>query len=343
MFTIDPNYIICLAAAWLIEIVLGSPKFLPRPSKLATHCAIAAADRVLSVSERAANRKNGGNGRAAKLDRHAGIFLAVYVLMFTFIVTAVLLDLSHRLHPALYYILTSLIISEAINTRKAADAAISSRKANDAAIVKRKTPTDYANGSGDPHINEKRIIWDLSKNCLDGVYAPLLYVTIGIFLGVPAALTATYRMLAALDGAVGHKEGEYKNIGWAAAKLDDAANFLPARICGAVLPLHAALCGSGARGMLRGFRATRDAHSARSYGHNYKSVNDIWAAAAFAGVLGVSLGGAETRPAGGNAAEGLAEPGDNETGKAIRLMIAASLSAVILICCALAYYAAAAN
>ncbi len=65
----------------------------------------------------------------------------------------------------------------------------------------------------------------LAENASDGIVAPLFYFMIG---GLPLAMT--YKAINTLDSMVGYKNDKYKNLGWASARLDDIANYIPARI-----------------------------------------------------------------------------------------------------------------
>lgn len=119
-------------------------------------------------------------------------------------------------------------------------------------------------------------IESLAENTSDAVVAPLLW---GATLGVPGLLG--YRAVNTLDAMVGHRNDRYLDFGWAAARLDDIANWGPARVAGAL-----ALAGAGSPdGARRGWAAIRrDAPV-------HPSPNGGVVEAAFAGVLDVQLGG----------------------------------------------------
>lgn len=122
-------------------------------------------------------------------------------------------------------------------------------------------------------------IESLAENTSDAVVAPLLW---GGLLGIPGLLG--YRAVNTLDAMVGHRNDRYRRFGWAAARLDDAANWAPARVAG-VLALAAA--GSRDRAAAGWAAIRRDAPS-------HPSPNGGIVEAAFAGVLGVRLGGSNT-------------------------------------------------
>ena len=117
----------------------------------------------------------------------------------------------------------------------------------------------------------------VAENTSDAQVASLLWATAG---GVPAVLA--YRGINTLDSMIGHRSARYIRFGWAAARLDDAANFFPARATAALVVMCAPLVGGSPSGAVRAWR--RDAA-------RHPSPNAGVVEAAFAGALGVRLGG----------------------------------------------------
>lgn len=117
----------------------------------------------------------------------------------------------------------------------------------------------------------------VAENTSDAQVAPLLYAAAG---GVPAVLA--YRGINTLDAMVGHRSPRYLRFGWAAARLDDVANYIAARVTASLAVLSAPLVGGSAAGAARAWR--RDAG-------RHPSPNAGAVEAAFAGALGVRLGG----------------------------------------------------
>ncbi|GAA1955551.1 cobalamin biosynthesis protein [Amycolatopsis minnesotensis] len=117
----------------------------------------------------------------------------------------------------------------------------------------------------------------IAENTSDAVVAPLLW---GAVAGIPGLLG--YRALNTLDAMVGHTSPRHRRFGWASARADDLANLIPAR---AAAVLTAVCAGSHARDALRVWR--RD-------GRRHPSPNAGQVEAAFAGALGVRLGGVNT-------------------------------------------------
>ena len=117
----------------------------------------------------------------------------------------------------------------------------------------------------------------VAENLSDGVIAPLFYLA----LAGPAGMAA-YKAINTLDSMVGYRNEQYRDFGWAAARIDDIANFIPARLTAVLIWIAALLPGFHAR---RAFRITlRD-------GRRQPSPNSGYPEAAVAGALGVQLGG----------------------------------------------------
>jgi adenosylcobinamide-phosphate synthase len=117
----------------------------------------------------------------------------------------------------------------------------------------------------------------VAENTSDAHVAPLLWATAG---GVPAVLG--YRAVNTLDSMVGHRSPRYARFGWAAARLDDAANYVAARVTAALVVLCAPVVGGSPSGAVLAWR-----HDAA----RHPSPNAGVVEAAFAGALGVRLGG----------------------------------------------------
>jgi adenosylcobinamide-phosphate synthase len=117
----------------------------------------------------------------------------------------------------------------------------------------------------------------LAENTSDAQVAPLLWATAA---GVPGALG--YRAVNTLDAMVGHRSPRYTRFGWAAARLDDIANYVAARVTAALTVACAPIVGGSPRRAVQAWR--RDAG-------RHPSPNAGVVEAAFAGALGVRLGG----------------------------------------------------
>lgn len=117
----------------------------------------------------------------------------------------------------------------------------------------------------------------VAENTSDAQVAPVLWAAAG---GVPAVLG--YRAVNTLDSMIGHRSPRYCRFGWAAARLDDAANYLAARVTALLVVLCAPIVGGTPSGAARAWRQDAARHP---------SPNAGVVEAAFAGALGVRLGG----------------------------------------------------
>ncbi len=120
----------------------------------------------------------------------------------------------------------------------------------------------------------------IAENTSDAIVGPLVW---GVVAGVPGLLA--YRAVNTLDAMVGHRSDRYARFGWAAARLDDVVNVVPARLTAALTVTLAPLVGGRPRQASRAWR--RD-------GHKHPSPNAGSVEAAFAGALGRTLGGPVT-------------------------------------------------
>jgi adenosylcobinamide-phosphate synthase len=123
----------------------------------------------------------------------------------------------------------------------------------------------------------KAAVETVAENFSDGIVAPMLYMLIG---GAPLALA--YKAVNTMDSTVGYKNERYLHFGRAAALLDDAVNFIPARLSALLLIAAAKLTGADAAGALRIWKRDR---------RNHASPNSAQSEAAMAGALGVKLAG----------------------------------------------------
>lgn len=194
-------------------------------------------------------------------------------------------------------------------------------EAGDLAAARRRLP--HLAGRNPERLDETELaratVESIAENTSDAVVAPLVW---GAAAGVPGLLA--YRAINTLDAMVGHRSPRYERFGWASARLDDAANLLPARLTAALTVLAAPIAGGSPRRALAVLR--RD-------GHRHPSPNAGRCEAAFAGALGVRLGGANDY---GGRVEHRPHLGDGDgprvpdISRSVRLARAVGLSAVAL-------------
>ena len=123
----------------------------------------------------------------------------------------------------------------------------------------------------------RALVETIAENISDGVIAPFFYLGLG---GPSWAMT--YKAVNTLDSMVGYKNERYRHIGWASARMDDAANFIPARLSGLIIVLSALFLRKPWMDSWRILMRDRGKH---------ESPNSTWPETAMAGALGVRLGG----------------------------------------------------
>jgi len=177
----------------------------------------------------------------------------------------------------------------------------------------------------DDHAIARAAVESLAENSADGVTAPLFWLLVA---GLPGI--ALYKAVNTADSMIGYRSERYRDFGFAAARLDDAVNWIPARLTGLALAFAAPFSGGGTRAALRAMVRDAPAHA---------SPNAGWPEAAMAGALGFRLGGprryGETALAGAWLGEGRAELGPADILRALALyrrMLDGVLALVALAC-----------
>ncbi|MGH3981044.1 MAG: adenosylcobinamide-phosphate synthase CbiB, partial [Pseudonocardiaceae bacterium] len=136
----------------------------------------------------------------------------------------------------------------------------------------------------DAHGLARASVESVAENTSDAVVAPLVW---GALAGVPGLLA--YRAANTLDAMVGYRSPHYRRFGWAAARLDDAANLMPSRMAAGLTTLCAPVVGGSTRGAWQAWRRDAVAHPSPNAGQ---------VEAAFAGALEIRLGGRTVYPHG---------------------------------------------
>ena len=148
-------------------------------------------------------------------------------------------------------------------------------------IEKARKDLSYLVSRDTEMMDEKMIIRStmetISENTVDGIVAPMFYMFLG---GMPLAMA--YKAINTLDSMVGYKNEKYMDFGKFSAKVDDAVNFIPARITGILIVLASMILGYNYKNSLKIFIRDRKNHSSPNSAHSEASV---------AGALGVQFGG----------------------------------------------------
>lgn len=264
---------ICVAAflGFLLDLWLADPGWMPHPVVLMGKC-ITRLEEVLRRRFPA----------TPKGERAAGCVLAVLLPVGTLVLTGAICLLAGRIHPLLgmavqtFWCWQALAVkglaeeSKNVYRQLAAEDLPGARRAV-ARIVGRDTQALTEEGV------TKAAVETVAENFSDGVVAPLFYMMIG---GAPLALC--YKAVNTMDSMIGYKNQRYLQFGRAAAKLDDAANYLPSRLAAVFWIAAAGLTGQDAPNAWRIWRRDR---------RNHASPNSAQTESACAGALGVQLAG----------------------------------------------------
>ncbi|MBO7119935.1 MAG: cobalamin biosynthesis protein CobD [Bacteroidaceae bacterium] len=260
--------IVPLLAGWLLDLLIGDPAGLPHP--------IVGFGKVIAYGEKRLNR---GSHRKAK-----GAFLAVFLIVATYGVTSILVEcLSSGRHDIMtilremlctvivfYCLAGTTLIREVREVFFAVDRSLVEGRRQVARIVGRDTSELSA--------QEVRTaaLETLAENLSDGVVAPLFWF---MLLGAPGMLA--YKMVNTLDSMIGYRTERYREFGCLAARIDDFANFLPARLTALLMILPHML-------LRRRFSLLR---FVLENGRKHASPNSGYPEAALAGILDCRFGG----------------------------------------------------
>lgn len=257
-----------VAAAFVLDFFLGDPARLPHP--------IVYMGRAISYFEPWFRKK------LPHLLISGGIF-AVSLILFTWIFGTAVIKVAFLFHPMLGECVQIILLFFCFSSKSLKKAAM---KVNDALkkedIILARKAVGMIVGRQTESLDKPAItratIETVAENFVDGFLSPLFFACIG---GVPAALA--YKMINTLDSMVGYKNRAYLYFGRVAARIDDGANFIPARLSVIVISLAMAVFSkpSGIQALKTGF----------SQGRRHKSPNAGFPEAAFAGGLAIRLGG----------------------------------------------------
>ncbi len=255
-----------IVLALLLDIFFGDPRWLPHPVKGIGWLALSLETPLRKVFSL----------------RLAGIIAVLLVVLISTWLAWGVCAFAAALHPLLGDVASILLLYScfamrdlryhALNVYRPLLAGnLSQAREQIAMLVGRDTETLDEKGM------TRAAVESVAENTVDGVTAPLMFAFLA---GVPGAIF--YKAINTLDSTFGYKNKRYLQFGWAAARLDDLINFFPARITGLLVPLAARLTGVNGSGAWQIFVRDR---------HNHPSPNGGQTEAAFAGALGVRLGG----------------------------------------------------
>lgn len=294
-----------IATIYLLDWMTGDPQWFPHPVRFI--------GRGIQLGESALRRSK----QSAAEELLSGGVLTFAIVSLSYVLTAKAIASAYRLGHAPGIALEVLLGGTCLATRNLLDESLPVIRAleeDDLTRARRRLARIV--GRDTDRLDEteiaRAVIETLAESSCDGILAPMFYLSIG---GVPLAMA--YKAVNTLDSMIGHADEKYLYFGKVAARLDDAANFIPSRLTALAL---AAVAGKNSVVSLRTW--LRD-------GWKHKSPNAGQPESAMAGALQVRLGGPNTYAGEPVVAPFLGaefpQPTANHARKALRRIVAASL------------------
>ena len=261
--------LLSIYTGYVLDLIIGDPYSFPHPVRYI--------GKLISIVEKQI-RKITSSDKGLKI---AGFFLWFIVVGATFGITTLVLQLF-KFNKLAYFIVNTILIYTTLATKCLKDESVKIYKVlKTGDLEKSRIQLSYIVGRDTTNLNEKEIVRatveTVAENTVDGIIAPLFYGFIG---GAPLAMA--YKAVNTLDSTVGYKNDKYYYLGFASAKIDDIANYIPARLGVILLSLGSLFAGFNFRNALKiGIRDRK----------NHKSPNCAFSEGAVAGALGIQLGG----------------------------------------------------
>ena len=265
----------------MLDLLVGDPHGIPHPivwiGKL-----IGRLDASL-LEEIPADKANPEKRDKASENRK-GLLLVLIVIMLTASITVVIMYAAYRISPIagviVEAILTCYLLAQTSLRRESMKVY---RELKEGTLESARKAVSMIVGRDTQVLDEtgvtKAAVETVAENFSDGVFAPMLYAAIG-----GPVLGLTYKAINTMDSMIGYKNDRYMWFGTAAAKLDDAVNYIPSRLSAMLLIAASAICG-------RSYDAGRAFRIWKRDRANHKSPNAAQTESAAAGSLGLQLAG----------------------------------------------------
>ncbi|WP_134684034.1 adenosylcobinamide-phosphate synthase CbiB [Brevibacillus migulae] len=259
-----------LFAAYLLDRIIGDPRWLPHPVVLMGE----SIKQLEKAVRRCVSRE-----RALKA---AGLLFPICIAGGSGLLVWLILLAAARIHPWLAAGLEVVLISTTIATKGLADAGMEIyRHLQRGDLAEARRSLSMVVGRDTERLDQPEIcrgaVETVAENIVDAIISPLFYAAIG---GAPLAFV--YRAANTLDSMVGYKNERYLHLGWASARFDDVLNYIPARLTGVMLVAVSMFSKIDWKGCWR--TILRDARL-------HPSPNSGIPEAGIAGALGIQLGG----------------------------------------------------
>lgn len=259
-----------LLLAYALDLAFGDPERMPHPVRW-IGTAVGFGERMLRPL-----------AKTPRSERISGAVLAVLTTVGVWLAAYLALYYAYRYSFILFFVLSVWMVWTSLSIKSLkgeADSVVEALKTD--GLVAARERVSRIVGRDTKDLTEEEVlratVETVAENTGDGVVAPLFFLAVG---GPPMMLA--YKAVNTLDSMVGYKNGKYLHFGWFSARLDDAANYVPARLSGLLIAASA---------FILGYNWTVSVKTMVADGRKHPSPNSGYPEAAVAGAIGVVLGG----------------------------------------------------
>ena len=260
-----------IVTGFILDLIFGDPHWLPHPICLIGNLIFFLEKHLRKLFSFSNNGLLFG-----------GALMVVIVLILSFIVPFSILAAAYYVNPWLGFTVETIMCYQIFATKCLRDESMKVYYAlQNKDIADARIKLSWIVGRDTKELNEEEVtkgaVETVAENTADGIIAPMLYMFLG---GAPLAFL--YKGINTMDSMVGYKNDKYMYFGRCAAKLDDLANLVPARITGIVMIIASYFLNLNVKGAWKVFWRDR---------YNHLSPNSAMTESVTAGALNIQLGG----------------------------------------------------